>query len=405
MQFLGALSSLLSSRCDLPSKHKQSPSTHTLSTLLPSLHSQRASFQSSLCLHCQSSLSQFTTIQPHPLQQHDKMAADWSVSHNEQVQHSLNVDLVHTLNLGSVVCCVRFSHDGKYLATGCNKKSQIYDVATGETVCVFHHGAADDDIGMYVRGVSFSPDGKFLATSGEDKLVRVWDIESQTIKHTLSGHKDDIYSLEIARDGRTIASGGGDKTVRLWDVETGASTHTFSAEAGVTSVSISPDSAYVAAGSLDHSIRVWSIQQGTLVDHLKGTEGHKNSVYSVAFTSDGKKLVSASLDKTAKLWELSSTEGGVADGPTPEGRCLKTFKGHDDLVLSAALTRDNAWVISGSKDRSARFWDAGTGQAQLQVKGHDKTVISVATHPTGNFFATGSGDGRARIWSYGPARQ
>uniref|UniRef100_A0A8H7N1D2 Anaphase-promoting complex subunit 4 WD40 domain-containing protein n=3 Tax=Bionectria ochroleuca TaxID=29856 RepID=A0A8H7N1D2_BIOOC len=333
------------------------------------------------------------------------MAADWSVSLNEQVQRSLNVDLVHTLSLGSVVCCVRFSHDGKYLATGCNKTSQIYDVATGKTVCEFHHGAANDDKDMYVRGVSFSPDGKYLATSSEDKLVRVWDVDSQTIKHTLSGHKSDIYSLDNARDGRTIASGGGDETVRLWDVETGAATQTFSAEAGVTSVAISPDSAYVAAGSLDDSIRIWSIEQGTLVDHLKGTEGHKDSVYSVAFTSDGKQLVSASLDKTAKLWELSSTRGTGADGPAREGRCLKTFKGHDDLVLSAALTRDNAWVISGSKDRSARFWDAGTGQAQVKVEGHDKTVISVATSPTGNFFATGSGDGRARIWSYEPAKQ
>ncbi|CAI6092809.1 unnamed protein product [Clonostachys chloroleuca] len=330
------------------------------------------------------------------------MAADRSVSLNEQVQHSLNIDLVHTLSHGSVVCCVRFSYDGKYLATSCNKTSHIYDVATGKTVCEFHHGAADDDKDMYVRGVSFSPEGKYLATSSEDKLVRVWDVESQTIKHTLSGHKNDIYSLDYARDGRTIASGGGDKTVRLWDVETGAAAHTFSAEAGVTSVAISPDSAYVAAGSLDDSIRVWSIEQGTLVHHLKGTEGHKDSVYSVAFTSDGKQLVSASLDKTVKLWELSST---LADGPTREGRCLKTFKGHDDLVLSAALTRDNAWVISGSKDRSARFWDAGTGQAQLKVEGHDKTVISVATNSTRNLFATGSGDGRARIWSYEPAKQ
>ncbi|VUC37224.1 unnamed protein product [Clonostachys rosea] len=348
----------------------------------------------------------FTQIAGHPTpspSQHDKMSATWSVSLNEQVRRSLDVDLVHTLSLGSVVCCVRFSRDGKYIATGCNKTAQIHDVTTGNTVCVFNHGAADDDQDMYVRGVSFSPDGKSLATSCEDRLVRVWDIETQTIKHTLSGQKEDIYSLDYAPDGRTIASGGGDKTVRLWDVETGAATHTFSAEAGVTSVVISPDPAYVAAGSLDHSIRVWSIEQGTLVQHLKGPDGHKDSVYSVAFTSDGKQLVSASLDKTAKLWELFLTGGGVTDDSTQGGRCLKTFWGHDDLVLSAAFTRDNAWLITGSKDRSARFWDAATGQAQFKVDGHDKTVISVATSPTGDFFATGSGDGSARIWSYKPA--
>lgn len=82
------------------------------------------------------------------------------------------------------------------------------------------------------------------------------------------------------------------------------------------------------------------------------------------------------------------------------GKCIKTFEGHKDFVLSVALTPDGKWVLSGSKDRGVQFWDPQTANAQLMLQGHKNSVISVAPSPTGNLFATGSGDMRARIWSY-----
>jgi glucose repression regulatory protein TUP1 len=69
-----------------------------------------------------------------------------------------------------------------------------------------------------------------------------------------------------------------------------------------------------------------------------------------------------------------------------------------DFVLSVALTPDNQWVLSGSKDRGVQFWDPRTGLAQLMLQGHKNSVISVAPSPTGDLFATGSGDLSARIW-------
>lgn len=85
----------------------------------------------------------------------------------------LDVDLIHTLAHESVVCCVRFSMDGKYVATGCNKSAQIYDIHSGEKVCVLQDDNADTGGDLYIRSVCFSPDGKYLATGAEDKLIRV----------------------------------------------------------------------------------------------------------------------------------------------------------------------------------------------------------------------------------------
>ncbi|KAK9474107.1 WD40-repeat-containing domain protein [Dipodascopsis tothii] len=331
--------------------------------------------------------------------EYKKQASDWFVIYNDRAPRLLDVDLMHTLDHHSVVCCVRFSADGKYVATGCNRSAQIYDVQTGQRICILQDDTIDREGDLYIRSVCFSPDGRYLATGAEDKQIRVWDIKTKTIRHLFKGHEQDIYSLDFARNGRLIASGSGDRTVRVWDMDNGQCVLTLSIEDGVTTVVFSPDGRFVAAGSLDKSVRVWDAQTGFVVERLEAPDGHKDSVYSVAFAPNGKDLVSGSLDKTIKLWELQSARG-MSSTAHKGGVCVKTFTGHKDFVLSVALTPDGQWVLSGSKDRGVQFWDPRTAQAQLMLQGHKNSVISVAPSPTGKLFATGSGDFRARIWSY-----
>ncbi|KAI4136424.1 MAG: hypothetical protein LQ341_005621 [Variospora aurantia] len=326
---------------------------------------------------------------------------DWFAIFNPRIPRVLDVDLVHTLNHDSVVCCVRFSYDGHYVATGCNRSAQIFDVGTGKQVTKLQDESVDKEGDLYIRSVCFSPDGKYLATGAEDKLIRVWDIASRTIRNTFTGHDQDIYSLDFARDGTHIASGSGDRSVRVWDIDSSCEILHLVIEDGVTTVAISPQGDYVAAGSLDKSVRVWDVRTGQLVDRLDGAEGHKDSVYSVAFAPNGRSLVSGSLDKTIKMWELADTRGMMGPGIGSRergGKCVRTFEGHKDFVLSVALTPDGRWVLSGSKDRGVQFWDPRTGDTQLMLQGHKNSVISVAPSPHGELFATGSGDKAARIW-------
>ncbi|KAF3935686.1 Beta-TrCP [Dactylella cylindrospora] len=258
-----------------------------------------------------------------------KEGTDWFAYFNPRVPRVLDVDLVHTLEHNSVVCCVRFSQDGRYVATGCNRSAQIFDVSTGKRVTLLQDDTVDREGDLYIRSVCFSPDGRYLATGAEDKQIRVWDIANKTIRYNFVGHEQDIYSLDFSKNGRHIASGSGDRTVRIWDMEQGQNTLTLSIEDGVTTVAISPDGQFVAAGSLDKSVRVWDISSGRLVERLEGPDGHKDSVYSVAFAPNGRDLVSGSLDKTIKMWELSSARGLPPPGATPKGgNCVKTFEGH-----------------------------------------------------------------------------
>lgn len=101
------------------------------------------------------------------------MGEDWFAIFNPNVRRVLDVELVHNFAHSSVVCCVRFSLDGKYVATGCNRSAQIYDVATAHLVAHLQDTNLPEDGDLYIRSVCFSPDGKYLATGAEDKVIRV----------------------------------------------------------------------------------------------------------------------------------------------------------------------------------------------------------------------------------------
>ena len=167
----------------------------------------------------------------------------------------------------------------------------------------------------------------FSADPSLTGFLQVWDIQTRTIRHTFSGHEQDIYSLDFARNGKHIASGSGDRTVRVWDMDSGREVLNLSIDDGVTTVAISPGGDHVAAGSLDKSVRVWDARSGGLLERLEGPEGHKDSVYSVAFAPNGRSLVSGSLDKTIKMWELGDPRNLMAPGPRG-GKCVRTFEGH-----------------------------------------------------------------------------
>ncbi|KAF9051756.1 WD40-repeat-containing domain protein [Panaeolus papilionaceus] len=278
-----------------------------------------------------------------------KEGPDWFALYNPRTRKALDVTLIHAFMHPSVVCCVQFSADGQYLATGCNRTAQIYNTRTGDKVCVVEDETAAPTGDLYIRSVRFSPDGKYLATGAEDKKIRIWEISSRRILHVFQGHEQEIYSLDFSRDGRYIVSGSGDKTMRIWDLVDPAAHRTITIadsgpagaphDAGVTSVAISPDGNWVAAGSLDCIIRVWNVRTGKMVERLKG---HEDSVYSVAFTPNGKGLVSGSLDRSLKYWDITEAIEREGEGAASMNRELRSFVGHKvgtDLIRIAFMFR------------------------------------------------------------------
>ncbi|HEY9600008.1 MAG TPA: WD40 repeat domain-containing protein, partial [Allocoleopsis sp.] len=154
----------------------------------------------------------------------------------------------------------------------------------------------------------------------------------------------------------------------------------------VNSVAFSPDGKRIVSGSGDKTVRLWDATTGKPIG--QPLTGHKDFVYSVAFSPDGKRIVSGSRDKTVRLWD--ATTGKLIGQP---------LTGHEEAVSSVAFSPDGKQIVSGSYDKTVRLWDATTGKPMEQpLTGHKSGVSSVAFSPDGKRIVSGSEDNTLRLW-------
>jgi len=136
----------------------------------------------------------------------------------------------------------------------------------------------------------------------------------------------------------------------------------------VACVAVSPDDRFVAAAFENGVVHIWDVETMTLIDSLRG---HVGWVNSVAFTPDGKGLVSCSDDKTLKYWEFGTALSDTHETGRQFSKCIQDFTGHGDEVNSVAISHDGQWIVSGSEDCGVQFWDRH-GRAHLMLLGHHK---------------------------------
>jgi hypothetical protein len=129
---------------------------------------------------------------------------------------------------------------------------------------------------------------------------------------------------------------------------------------------------------------------GRMGEPLATLQGHTRSVYRMAFSPDGTRLVTGSEDTTARLWDAK------------DGKPLATLQGHTASVWAVAFSPDGTRVVTASDDNTARLWDAKTGDLLAILPGHLSRVTSVTFSPDGRHLATASFDGTARIWAATP---
>ena len=309
---------------------------------------------------------------------------------------SLQGEIIHTfMGHKDAVISVAFSPDCKTFASASlDRTVKLWSIEGDELVTLIGH----NDV---VTSVSFSPDGKTLASASRDKTVKLWNLQGIELL-TFTGHSSGVDSVVFSSNGQIIVSGSNDSTVKLWNIR-GRELNTFISHSGrdsvIThpyrgnapmSVAISPDGKTIASASnyliidsdgYDGSIKLWNIYGELPLTFVN----HKDKIFNVTFAPDGKRIASASVDKTVKLWDLLGNE-------------LLTLIGHSTAVFDVAFSPDGKKIASASADKTIKLWDL-LGNELLTLIGHDDAVMSIAFSPDGNTVASASADKTVKLWN------
>jgi WD40 repeat protein len=221
------------------------------------------------------------------------------------------------------------------------------------------------------------------------------------LERKLAGNTGWVNSVAVSPDGKWAASGPGkpsysnpDPTVKIWDLETGACRSTLEGHTDqVRFVAITPDGKRILSASFDKSVRVWDASSGR---ELAKLDGHTSRLWSVVALQDNGRALSGGLDKTLRLWDLASR------------LCLKTIEcGTDraDEVFSSAVNRAGTQALSGHRDGRNRRWNLETDECLATLKGHSNIVTSVHITPDGRFAVSvrGTRPSKSGTWKRGPA--
>jgi platelet-activating factor acetylhydrolase IB subunit alpha len=225
-----------------------------------------------------------------------------------------------------------------------------------------------------VTCVAFHPIFSSLASGSEDTTIKIWDWELGDLERTVKGHTKAVLDVDFGgpRGGTLLASCSSDLTIKLWD----------------------PSDDY---------------------KNIRTLPGHDHSVSSIRFIpsgaagapSSGNLLVSASRDKTLRIWDVTT------------GYCVKTLRGHTEWVRTVTPSADGRFLLSAGNDQIPRLWDASSGETKATFLSHEHVIECVAFSPpssyphlsilaglkkppspssAGEFLATGSRDKSIKLW-------
>jgi WD40 repeat protein/predicted Ser/Thr protein kinase len=260
------------------------------------------------------------------------------------------------------------------------------------------------------RLLAFAPDGRTLATAQDDGTVWLWDLTNarrrailcvgpqsrwltlgeEAILKGMSFHTEvveRIRALVFAPDGRTLGVVGSDGAVQLWNPNTGERRAILPSEHGdVNGLAFAPDGRTLAT-HLGGDVELWDVEK----QQLRQTRPlHRGSVIRcLAFSRDGRLLVTGASDCSVKLWNLH------------EDRDI-LLSGHTDSVSAVAFAPDGRTLVTGSFDRTVRLWDVATAQEVMNLEGHTGKVHCLAFARDGRMLITGGetahGSGEVYFW-------
>lgn len=310
-----------------------------------------------------------------------------------------------------------FSPDGTTFVTACfDDVVRLWDVKSGALLFELRGHISD------INGVTFSPDGSLLLTFSDDRAARTWNVKTGKELHKLSGHGADIKHGTFSLDGKLIATASADKLAIVWDAETGKEVARLAGHSEpVNYVRFFPDRSKLLTTSDDHVAHIWDIASQKAISTLQ----HEGRVWTGEISQDGGRIVTASIDaivwdaKTGAALKRSNVHAGDVNYAIFNAGGSRVLSASDDRTAAvwevdhdrevaryrhsgpvryAEFSDDESVVVTASSDSTAKLWTlSGTEIARLA--GHEGPLRVATISPDGSLVLTGGEDRTVRLWS------
>ncbi|KAK6361193.1 Transcription initiation factor TFIID subunit 5 [Orbilia blumenaviensis] len=220
------------------------------------------------------------------------------------------------------------------------------------------------------------------------------------LTYTFHNAEDNIHRVAFSQDSLLCATSHAESYVKVWSLkgeklvsknpsenENLTTTRRYTGHAGpVYGISFSKDASCLVSASLDKTVRLWSLKTHTCLTTFKG---HVSPVWDVAWGPFDHYFASASWDRTGRAW--------TTERPAP----LRLFVGHLDSVNNVTWHPNSAYVFTGSSDKTLRMWDMQRGESVRLFNGHTAPIRCLQVSPNGKYLASGADDGTINIWDIG----
>jgi eukaryotic-like serine/threonine-protein kinase len=297
---------------------------------------------------------------------------------------------------GHYLTSIAFSPDSQRFATASlDQSARIWETATGKNLLKIpepHRGPT--------QSVCFSPDGLKIATAGDDGVVKMWNSSSGTEVGAFRGHRGSAFAVCWSKDGNSLISGSRDQTIKQWDVNTETGPRIL---VGAWFAAWSPDNRLLAVGGKSgkgdlKTIEVYDAATGQQIFRVPSDQ--KSGFSSVAWSPDGNTLA-IGFGEPGGLGEPGAL--GVWNVSTRQS--VWRVPAHAEGTRHVAWSNNGRLIVSAGGDRLAQVWSADSGKLLQTLKGHQFPLTSVAFSPDGKRIASASVSREVKVWEWETARK
>ncbi|KAJ3215701.1 hypothetical protein HDU67_010412 [Dinochytrium kinnereticum] len=294
--------------------------------------------------------------------------------------------LLASLNHKEVVCSFAMTNPFSYVFTGGKGAVKIWDVTRVRETKSAPLVGTMDCMDSYIRATKMTNDGQRLIVAGEVHHMVICDIASSVPRVIGRIETPNVltYALATSNDSKYLFSCCSDGAVKMWDINQKRLVRTLGHHAStVTCCTLTPDGHRLITGSLDKSVKVWDVLGGKEIAHLE----YPTPIYSLGFCPIQPSRITVGLEKSIEIRNISQ--------PTEKREIMGV---HQDCVLSVKYSASGNWFATTGKDKKWVCWRTSDYSSVFEMP-ESSSILCAEISACGDYMATGSGDSVANLYS------